>query len=725
MPDTAQQQQKAANGASGSGGKFIDSVNPEDPEYQRQMIRPAEIKEDLTLMDQRKRVSLILNSEAFKQELEEIIQSQLKSGAHPASLIALQQISDLLVPHSGGGGRSGAPAPAGQVVTPVNDIRSVDVADYDKGERLLRCKLAAVYRLLDINAWSAGGLSSLVTARVNKETQHFLVAPHGLRHSEVTASSLAKVGLNGEVANSGSSVFGVNQTAWLAAAAIHSARPDVRSVVQLATPRVVALSNSRRGLLPLCIEACVLGEAALAESADSGAISAVLAPNHRILIVRNRGAFALGETLEEAWMYASLLARAADTQLVCLQAAGGNVDQLLLPSPESAARAFEVGNQAAGGVNLKTASGHKWHRGELEFEAAMRRLDSEGYRTGYAYHEPNVRTERRVKRHEDVEIPPSSSSFTYVFDGDVEHSKLVTAKQVLAAGQRGPHGEWLTTPNSYHREEIEEINTDNPKKFTKWVRDGPDAKTAGGTPIKISNPNQFAPQGADPKEFRNQQRKVKDHYYKDSKDAGPQSRLFKDQLTTDEVSRMMEEGRAKAASDGSVVVGAASKGIIARQHQHNALVYQNYYSPNPFSDVTDEQLNNYEESVLGKKKGGGGTTETETDSEAEGRAKSQTGASEAPLPSIPEDRASAPGGAKQPTAAGAVTSDSETERPAASSRGAAAGGDTSGTEEGGGAGPSTSGAAAGSSAEKKKKKGFRIPSFSSKDKDKDKKKKKK
>lgn len=53
-------------------------------------------------MHDRSRVSLILNSEAFRRELEEVVEEQIKSGPHPASLLALQQITDLLLPHSKG-----------------------------------------------------------------------------------------------------------------------------------------------------------------------------------------------------------------------------------------------------------------------------------------------------------------------------------------------------------------------------------------------------------------------------------------------------------------------------------------------------------------------------------------------------------------------------------------------------------------------------------------------
>lgn len=74
--------------------------DPDDPEYIKNLQRPAEVKEDLQQMENRSRVSLILNSQAFKDELEQVVEEQLRNGPYPASLIALQQITDLLLPHS-------------------------------------------------------------------------------------------------------------------------------------------------------------------------------------------------------------------------------------------------------------------------------------------------------------------------------------------------------------------------------------------------------------------------------------------------------------------------------------------------------------------------------------------------------------------------------------------------------------------------------------------------
>lgn len=52
-------------------------------------------------------------------------------------------------------------------------------------------------------------------------------------------------------------------------------------------------------------------------------------------------------------------------------------------------------------------------------------------------------------------------------------------------------------------------------------------------------------------------------------------------------------------SDGVIVVGAASKGIIQRDHQHNAVVYKTYYAPNPFDNMTEEEVEKYKKEVQG------------------------------------------------------------------------------------------------------------------------------
>lgn len=51
--------------------------DPDDPERSREFMKSVEVREDMKAMEARKRVSEILNSKAFRDELEDIMESQV------------------------------------------------------------------------------------------------------------------------------------------------------------------------------------------------------------------------------------------------------------------------------------------------------------------------------------------------------------------------------------------------------------------------------------------------------------------------------------------------------------------------------------------------------------------------------------------------------------------------------------------------------------------------
>lgn len=78
--------------------KFLSFVDPDDLDYQKEMMTAAAIKEDVNLMKQRRRVSLILKSGHFRKELEEIIRSYGQTADYPGlstSLLSLQHVTEL------------------------------------------------------------------------------------------------------------------------------------------------------------------------------------------------------------------------------------------------------------------------------------------------------------------------------------------------------------------------------------------------------------------------------------------------------------------------------------------------------------------------------------------------------------------------------------------------------------------------------------------------------
>jgi adducin len=225
---------------------------PEDDEPKQ---RPADIEQDMREMERRKRVEAIMQSKLFREELERIVDGQLKDGQSSI----FQQISDMMgVPTA----KVGSYFRGATCVIPINDIRGIESMGYEKGEKILRCKLAATFRLLDIYGLAANGINNMVTARLNAAEELFLVNPFGLLYHEVTASSLNKVDMQGAIIEQGTTNYGINNSQFSIHASIHAARPDIRCIIGVLHSAVVAISSFKQGLLPLSKDSAVLGDVA-------------------------------------------------------------------------------------------------------------------------------------------------------------------------------------------------------------------------------------------------------------------------------------------------------------------------------------------------------------------------------------------------------------------------------------------------------------------------------
>ena len=127
-----------------------------EPGRGRRIRCPEEILRDIRGLKLRQRVSLVLGDELLKDELEQTIRNSTVNGVSRADTIRTFQ--DFLLPQAqpnfvnigGGVGSAGT----GMVVLPVNDIKGNGTTSYNMGERQLRSKLAAVYRLVDLLGWS-------------------------------------------------------------------------------------------------------------------------------------------------------------------------------------------------------------------------------------------------------------------------------------------------------------------------------------------------------------------------------------------------------------------------------------------------------------------------------------------------------------------------------------------------------------------------------------------
>ncbi|XP_034990046.1 gamma-adducin isoform X1 [Zootoca vivipara] len=553
--------------------RYFDRINENDPDYIRERNMSPDLRQDFNMMEQRKRVTQILQSPAFREDLESLIQEQMKKGNNPTGLLALQQIADYIMASSFAG-FSSSPLSSG-LVTPINDLPGIDTTTYVKGEKLTRCKLASLYRLTDLFGW-AHLPNSYITVRVSKEHDHILIIPRGLSFSEASASNLVKVNILGDVVDQGSTNLSIDSSGFSPHAAIYSMRPDVRCVIHIHTPATAAVSSMKCGILPISQEALILGDIAyynyqgsLDEAEERLQLQKVLGPSCKVLVLRNHGVVALGETLEEAFHYIYNVQIACETQVHAL--AAGGVDNLLILDLQKY-KPFTHNLVASGGGGVNMASQFKWKVGEQEFEALMRMLDNLGYRTGYAYRQPLVREKPRHKS--DVEIPATVTAFS--FDDD---SVPISPLKFLAQKQQREKTRWLNSPNTYLKVDVPEESRNgetSPRTKTTWIKAEDSSKLSGGTPIKIEDPNQFVPMNTNPSDVLEKRNKIREQNRYDLKTAGPQSQLLA----------------------GIVVDKKPSVPMQFEEDEHAPPA-----PPNPFSHLTEKELEEYKRTIERKQQG--------------------------------------------------------------------------------------------------------------------------
>ncbi|XP_073425176.1 beta-adducin isoform X4 [Dendrobates tinctorius] len=441
------------------GPRYFERYSENDPEYLRIRNMAADLRQDFNVMEQKKRVTMILQSPSFREELETLIQEQMKKGNNSSNIWALRQIADFMA--------STAPSvfptcPVNSsMVAPINDLHSNDPVPLAKGERLMRCKLASIYRLIDLNGWAqlSGTFASI---RVNKEQDHFLISPRGVACNEVSASTLVKVNILGEMVEVGSSVFEVDTSDFSLHSAIYSARPDVRCIIQLHTAATTAVSAMKCGLLPISHDALLAGEVVyydfngdMEEEKDRIELQKSLGPTCKVLVLRNHGVVALGESVEEAFYKIFHLQAACEIQVSAVPCAGGPENLILLDREKY--HPHEVGT--VGWAGSMFGPMQKSRLGEYEFEALMRMMDNLGYRTGYTYRHPFVQEKTRHKS--DVEIPATVTAFVFEEEG----VPLSTLRQ-HAQKQQKEKTRWLNTPNTYLRVNVAEESVSSQKSKT-------------------------------------------------------------------------------------------------------------------------------------------------------------------------------------------------------------------------------------------------------------------
>ena len=239
-----------------------------------------------------------------------------------------------------------------------------------EAEWATRVDLAALYRLVALEKWD-DLIFTHISARVPGPEHHFLINPFGVFFDEVTASSLVKVDLEGNIVMD--SVYGINPAGFTIHSAVHRARDDARFVIHIHSDHGVAVSAQAEGLLPLSQHALAVlpnlayhdYEGAALKLDERERLVADLG-DKSLMMLRNHGTLATGATAGHAWVGLWHLERACKMQVYALTTGRDRV----LIAPKSAQD--EVAKLTSDGMERMSA---------LPWPGLLRRVDrlSPGY----------------------------------------------------------------------------------------------------------------------------------------------------------------------------------------------------------------------------------------------------------------------------------------------------------------------------------------------------------
>lgn len=189
-----------------------------------------------------------------------------------------------------------------------------------------RVDLAACYRLVDLYGMS-DMMANHISSHVPGEHGAFLINAYGLMYEEITASSLVKVNLAGEILakpDFGELDYGINRAGYVIHSAIHEARPEVACVIHTHAWASMAVSALQCGLLPLTQTAMrflKMGyhayEGVVLDEKEKASLLADLGQGEALML-RNHGALVVGRTVGEAFNWAHRLELACRTQLAAM-----------------------------------------------------------------------------------------------------------------------------------------------------------------------------------------------------------------------------------------------------------------------------------------------------------------------------------------------------------------------------------------------------------------------
>ena len=165
-------------------------------------------------------------------------------------------------------------------------------------------------------------INTHMTARIPGEPHHFLINNYGEMFDEITASSLVKMDIDGNVLTPGGAY---NAAGFTIHSGVYKARPDANCVLHTHTRAGAGVSLLHSGLRPISqdalhvIDDVVYHDYGVPTSEEECEALGRSCANGSCVVLRNHGLLTLGETIHGALMRLYMLERACELELIARQ----------------------------------------------------------------------------------------------------------------------------------------------------------------------------------------------------------------------------------------------------------------------------------------------------------------------------------------------------------------------------------------------------------------------
>ncbi len=236
--------------------------------------------------------------------------------------------------------------------------------DCSEAEWQARQELAACYRIFDMLGWGES-IYNHISVKVPDEEDAFLINPFGLLYSEVCASNLVKIDIDGNTLDGSS--YPVNKAGFTQHAYFHRHLERAHAICHTHTTASMAVCSLEGGLQPTNFYACnFIGklayhdfEGVTVRGEEGERLLANLGDKH-ILMLRNHGPVVMGRTLQEMFLQHWALQRACEIQVATMSMG----QPILVPDEVVAVHQRDLGQvQLPGGP------------GAPDFAAFIRKID--------------------------------------------------------------------------------------------------------------------------------------------------------------------------------------------------------------------------------------------------------------------------------------------------------------------------------------------------------------